>query len=168
MRWSVSDHRAAEARGGGWMRVGAGKRVAVGMIAAGMGRPRMMLAAADYGPTTHGVAPLLSLAAEKLLFWKSGEVCFFETNDSCSCRWRARRVKWNSGRKSKRFHLRRRARRRHRGLESWREGTNAMTEAGCGAVRGGRRFSRKALTKHHSWKVAAACGGRRGGSVWRA
>lgn len=31
----------------------AGKRVAVGMIAAGMGRPRNILAAADYGPTTH-------------------------------------------------------------------------------------------------------------------
>jgi hypothetical protein len=33
--------------------LGAGKRVAVGMIAAGMGRPRNILAAADYGPTTH-------------------------------------------------------------------------------------------------------------------
>jgi hypothetical protein len=31
----------------------AGKRVALGMIAAGMGRPRNILAAADYGPTTH-------------------------------------------------------------------------------------------------------------------
>jgi hypothetical protein len=28
-------------------------------------------------------------------------------------------------------------------------------------------MKREALTKHHSGKIADACGGRKGGSVWR-
>jgi len=35
-RWSDSDHRPEGAKGGGWTGLGAGMRVAVGMIAAGI------------------------------------------------------------------------------------------------------------------------------------
>jgi hypothetical protein len=100
-----------------------------------------------------------------------------------SGRRRARRVKWNSGRAAKRFHLRRRDLRRQceavmsivlsriehhqsnvdsgRGLESWRgrrHDWNAMTEARCGAVRAGRCGLLEDGIEHHSRTHAKAGG----------
>ena len=92
------------------------------------------------GPTTTDTHPSRSasfFSRSKLLFLKSNEVCSTKQTIAAPCRRKRRRVKWNRGRKSKRFHLRRRLFRRHGGLERGVRNEHGV-EAGRGAVRGMR------------------------------